>query len=161
MNIAKKEKRIGDTRWGDRDSRQETKRLAASLFRLDGFSASCGRGLAVLGVGAKSAVLGVGARTNRQSRRRSLELSTGDTESRTGSKAAGWSAAIADGLQLLGLNPLKGTIDGAPKFWGPGAVEPLALGQNRACVRVTDMWPRYLLLLGGPWEWAGSVQSLQ
>ena len=79
VNIAKEEKRIGDTRWGDRDSRQETKRLAASLFRLDGFSASRGRGLAVLGIGA---------RAHRRSRRRSLELSTGDTESRTGSKAA-------------------------------------------------------------------------
>ena len=124
VNIAKKEKRIGDTRWGDRDSRQETKRLAASLFRLDGFSASRGRGLAVLGVGA---------RDDRRSRRRSLELTFTDRimDGIEGSQA-GWSAAMADGLQLLGLNPLRGTIDGAPKFWGPGAVGPLALGQNRA-----------------------------
>jgi len=27
---------------------------------------------------------------------------------------------------------------GAPKFWGPGAVGPLALGQKRACSRGRD-----------------------
>jgi len=32
---------------------------------------------------------------------------------------AGWSAAMADGLQLLGLNPLRGTIDGPQNFGGP------------------------------------------
>ena len=100
MNIAKKEKRIGDTRWGDRDSRQETKRLAASLFRLDGFSASRSRGLVVLGVGVRA------------------DRRYGITDGIEGSQA-GWSAAMADGLQLLGLNPPRETIDGAPKFWGP------------------------------------------
>ena len=66
-------------------------------------------------------------------RKRSLELTFTDRimDGIEGSQA-GWSAAMADGLQLLGLNPLRGTIDGAPKFWGPGAVGPLALGQNRA-----------------------------
>ena len=90
VNIAKKEKRIGDTRWGDCDSRQETKRLAASLFRLDGFLASRSRGLAVLGVGA---------RADRRSRRRSLELTFTYriTDGIEGSQA-GWSAAMADGL---------------------------------------------------------------
>ena len=108
VNIAKKEKRIGDTRWGDRDSRQETSVSTALLFRLDGFSASRSRGLAALAVGA---------RADRRSRRRSLELTFTYriTDGIKGSQA-GWSAAMADGLQLLGLNPLRGTIDGAPKF---------------------------------------------
>ena len=81
--------------------------------------------------------LGVGARANRRSQRRSLELTFtyGITDGIEGSQV-GWSAVMADGLQLLGLNPLRGTIDGAPKFWGPSAVGPLVLGQNRACVVV-------------------------
>ena len=96
----------------------------ASLFQLDGFSASRCRGLAVLGVGA---------RADRRSQRRSLELTFtyGITDGIEGSQA-GWSAVMADGLQLLGLNPLRETIDGAPKFWGPDAVGPFVLGQNRA-----------------------------
>ena len=66
-------------------------------------------------------------------RKRSLELTFTDRimDGIEGSQA-GWSAAMADGLQLLSLNPLRGTTDGAPKFRGAGAVGPLALGQNRA-----------------------------
>ena len=120
MNIAKKEKRIGDTRWGDCDSRQETKRLAASLFRLDGFSASCGLGS-----------WGEDQQAIAEAESRTLDRRYRITDGIEGSQA-GWSAVMADGLQLLGLNPLRGTIDGAPKFWGPGAVEPLVLGQNQA-----------------------------
>ena len=105
----------------------------ASLFRLDGFSASRGRGLAVLGHRGEG---------DRRSRRRETghgrrgdgvarpgRRASAEAESRThvhiritdgieGSQA-GWSAAMADGLQLLGLNPLRGTIDGAQNFGGP------------------------------------------
>ena len=93
MNIAKKEKRIGDTRWGDHDSRQETKRLAASLFRLDGFSASCGLGS-----------WGEDQQAIAEAESRTLDRRYGITDGIEGSQA-GWSAAMADGLQLLSLNP--------------------------------------------------------
>ena len=127
VNIAKKEKRIGDTRWGDRDSRQETKRLAASLAGwLLGFSRSRTRGLGSWGEGRQAIA---------EAESRTLDRRYRITDGIEGSQA-GWSAAMADGLQLLGLNPLRGTIDGAPKFWGPSEVGPLALGQNRACVVV-------------------------
>ena len=126
VNIAKKEKRIGDTRWGDRDSRQETKRLdglVVSAGWLLGFSRSRTCGLGSWGEG-QQAIAEAKSRTHVHIR---------ITDEIEGSQA-GWSAAMADGLQLLGLNPLRGTIDGAPKFWGAGAVGPLALGQNWACL---------------------------
>ena len=66
--------------------------------------------------------------------KRSLELTFTDriTNGIEGNQAD-WSAAMADELQLLGLNPLRRTTDGPPKFRKAGAVGPLALGQNRAC----------------------------
>jgi len=76
VNIAKKEKRIRDTRWGDRDSRQETKRL-------DGLVVSAGWLLAV--ADSRSWELGRGTTGDR---RGGVSNSRSHMESQTGSKAA-------------------------------------------------------------------------
>ena len=92
---------------------------------------------------SRSWELGRGPTGDRGGRVSELTFTYGITDGIEGSQA-GWSAAMADGLRLLGLNPLRETIDGAPKFWGPGAVEPLALGQNRACPTIYWKVPLYL-----------------
>ena len=45
---------------------------------------------------------------------------------------------------VVGPKPPKGNYRWAPKFWGPGVVEPLALGQNRASPTITWKVPLYL-----------------
>ena len=101
---------------------QASRGLVVSAGWLLGFSRSRTHGLGSWGEGRQAIA---------EAESRTLDRRYGITDGIEGSQA-GWSAAMADGLQLLGLNPLRGTIDGAPKFWGPSAVEPLALGQNRA-----------------------------
>ena len=101
---------------------QASRGLVVSAGWLLGFSRSQTRGLGSWGEGRQAIA---------EAESRTLDRRYGITDGIEGSQA-GWSAAMADGLRLLGLNPLRETIDGAPKFWGPGAVEPLALGQNQA-----------------------------
>ena len=107
---------------------QASRGLVVSAGWLLGFSRSRTRGLGSWGEGRQAITEAESRTLNRR-----YEITDGIEGSQ-----AGWSAAMVDGLQLLGLNPLRGTIDGAPKFGGPGAVEPLALGQNRDCLNPTD-----------------------
>ena len=101
---------------------QASRGLVVSAGWLLGFSRSRTRGLGNWGEGPQAIA---------EAESRTLDRRYGITDGIEGSQAS-WSATMVDGLQLLGLNPLRGTIDGAPKFWGPGVIEPLALGQNQA-----------------------------
>ena len=102
---------------------QASRGLIVSAGWLLGFSRSRTRGLGSWGEGRQAIA---------EAESRTLDRRYRITDGIEGSQA-GWSAVMADGLQLLGLNPLKGTIDGAPKFWGTGVVGPLVLDQNWAC----------------------------
>ena len=91
MNIAKKEKIIGDTRWGDHDSRQETKRLdglVVSAAWLLGFSQSRTRGLGSWGEGRQAIA---------EAESRTLDRRYGITDGIESSQAS-WSATMVDGL---------------------------------------------------------------